>query len=253
MAGHSKWANRVHRKTRQDARRSSAFSKLSRMITVAARDGGGDPDMNPTLRTYIDKAKEAEMPKDNIERAIKVGTGEMEGVTYEQITYEGYGPGGIALILDVLTDNAQRTVAEIRRILKDVGGNLGTTGSVTWMFEQKGVIVIPADQADYDEVFMLAVEAGADDVVEDVEENTIEIHTEPKQFSPVYDAVRATGLPTERAEVTMVPTATNPVSDDDAPKVIKLLDRLNDHDDIQQVHSNFDISDEMLDQLEEAS
>jgi YebC/PmpR family DNA-binding regulatory protein len=253
MAGHSKWANRVHRKTRQDARRSSAFSKLSRMITVAAREGGGDPGMNPTLRTYIDKAKEAAMPKDNIERAIKVGTGEMEGVTYESIVYEGYGPGGIALILNVLTDNAQRTVAEIRRILKEAGGNLGTTGSVTWMFEQKGVIVIPADQVDYDEVFMVAVEAGANDVVEDKDENTIEIHTEPKQFSPVYAAVKDAGFPTERAEVTMIPTATSPVSDEDAPKVIKLLDRLDEHDDIQQVHSNFEISDEMMDQLEEAS
>ncbi len=253
MAGHSKWANRVHRKNRQDAKRSSAFSKLSRMISVAAREGGGDPDMNPTLRTYIDKAKEAEMPKDNIERAIKMGTGDLEGVTYESGLYEGYGPAGVALMVSVLTDNSQRTVAEIRNIFKDHGGNLGVAGCVQWMFESKGVIVVPRDQADFDEVFMIAVEAGAEDVVEDEEENTIEVHTDPKQFSAVYGALRETGMPTERAEVTMIPTATNPVSDQDAPKVIRLLDGLNDHEDVQQVHSNFEISDEALDALEAAS
>ena len=250
MAGHSKWANRVHRKTRQDAKRSSTFSKLSRMITVAAREGGGDPDMNPTLRTYIEKAKEAAMPKDNIERAIKVGTGDIEGVSYEQVLYEGYGPSGVALMVDVLTDNNQRTVAEIRNLLKGAGGNLGTDGCVQWMFESKGVIVVPRDSTDFDELFMLVVEAGAEDVVEDEEENTIEVHTAPKQFSAVYEAVRSAEIPTERAEVTMLPTTTTAVSDEDAPKVIKLLDELNEHDDVQQVYANFEISDEVLDRLE---
>ncbi len=253
MAGHSKWANRVHRKTRQDAKRSSAFSKLSRMITVAARDGGGDPDMNPTLRTFIDKAKDAEMPKDNIERAIKMGTGELDGVTYETALYEGYGPAGVALMVSVLTDNTQRAVSEIRNILKEFGGNMGTAGCVQWMFHSKGVIVVPRDEVDYDEVFMMAVEAGAEDLIEDEEENTIEIHTEPRQFSAVYDALKKAGIPTERAEVTMLPTTTNPVSDEDAPRIIKLLDRLDDHDDVQQVHSNFEISDALLDALEAAS
>ncbi len=253
MAGHSKWANRVHRKNRQDAKRSSAFSKLSRMITVAARDGGGDPDMNPTLRTYIDKAKDAEMPKDNIERAIKMGTGDIEGVTYEPGLYEGYGPAGVALMVSVLTDNSQRTVAEIRNIFKECGGNLGVAGCVQWMFESKGVVVLPGDQADFDEVFMVAVEAGAEDVVADEEENTIEVQTDPKHFSAVYEALKEAGMPTERAEVTMIPTATNPVSDQDAARVIRFLDRLNDHEDVQQVHSNFEISDEALDALEAAS
>ncbi len=253
MAGHSKWANRVHRKTRQDAKRSSVFSKLSRMITVAAREGGGDPEMNPTLRTYMDKAKEAEMPKDNIEKAIKVGTGELEGVSYEPAVYEGYGPSGVALMVNVLTDNNQRTVAEIRNILKGGGGNLGVTGCVAWMFEQKGIIVVPRDQADFADVFMTAVDAGAEDVTEDEQENTIEIRTEPKQFAAVYNALREAGIPTERSEVTMIPTTTNPVPDEDASKVIRLLDKLTDHDDVQQVHANFEISDEVLDKLEAAS
>ncbi len=251
MSGHSKWANIVHRKTRQDQKRSNIFSKLSRMITVAARAGGGDPEMNPTLRTYVDKAKDAEMPKDNIEKAIKVGTGELEGVNYVETTYEGYGPAGVAIIVKTVSDNSQRTVAEVRNILKGHDGNMGKDGCVAWMFEQKGIIVTPREGQDFDEIFMIAVDAGADDVSEDEDSDTIEIYTDPKAFTQVYNAVREAGIPTERAEVTMIPTNTSAVSDKDAPKVIKLIEELNDHDDVDTVYSNFEVSDEFMAQLEQ--
>jgi len=248
MAGHSKWANTVHRKTRQDAKKSKIFAKMSRLITLAARDGGGNPDMNPRLRLIMDKARAAEMPADNIQNAIKRGTGEMEGVSYESAIYEGHGPGGISLMIEVLTDNKTRTVSDLRRILKVDGGSMSEAGSVTWMFEQKGVIAIPRDKADYDELFMAAVDAGAEDVIEDDE--MLEVRTEPRAFQDVYDALQALGLEFERAEVTMIPTVSKEVSDEDAPKVLKLLDDINDNDDVQQVFSNFEISDEVLEKLE---
>jgi len=248
MAGHSKWANTVHRKTRQDAKKSKIFAKMSRLITLAARDGGGNPDMNPRLRLIMDKARAAEMPADNIQNAIKRGTGEIEGVSYESAIYEGHGPGGISLMIEVLTDNKTRTVSDLRRILKVDGGSMSEAGSVTWMFEQKGVIAIPRDKADYDELFMAAVDAGAEDVIEDDE--MLEVRTEPRAFQDVYDALQALGLEFERAEVTMIPTVSKEVSDEDAPKVLKLLDDINDNDDVQQVFSNFEISDEVLEKLE---
>jgi len=248
MAGHSKWANIVHRKTRQDAKKSKVFAKMSRLITLAARDGGGNPDMNPRLRLIIDKARAAEMPTDNINHAIKRGTGEIEGVTYETAIYEGHGPGGISLMIEVLTDNKTRTVADLRRILKADGGSMSEAGSVTWMFEQKGVITIAREAADFDELFMAAVDAGAEDVIE--EGDMLEVRTEPRAFQGVYDALREMGLEFDRAEVTMLPTVTKEVSDEDAPKVLKLLDDINDNDDVQQVYSNFDISDEVLEKLE---
>jgi YebC/PmpR family DNA-binding regulatory protein len=248
MAGHSKWANTVHRKTRQDAKKSKVFAKMSRLITLAARDGGGNPDMNPRLRLIMDKARAAEMPADNIQNAIKRGTGEIEGVSYESAIYEGHGPGGISLMIEVLTDNRTRTVADLRRILKVDGGSMSEAGSVTWMFEQKGVIAIAREAADFDELFMAAVDAGAEDVIE--EEDMLEVRTEPRAFQGVYDALRAMGLEFDRAEVTMLPTVTKEVSDEDAPKVLKLLDDINDNDDVQQVYSNFDISDEVLERIE---
>ncbi|MBU0610788.1 MAG: YebC/PmpR family DNA-binding transcriptional regulator [Armatimonadetes bacterium] len=248
MAGHSKWANTVHRKTRQDAKKSKIFAKMSRLITLAARDGGGNPDMNPRLRLIMDKARAAEMPADNIQNAIKRGTGEIEGVSYESAIYEGHGPGGISLMIEVLTDNKTRTVSDLRRILKVDGGSMSEAGSVTWMFEQKGVIAIPREKADYDELFMAAVDAGAEDVIEDDE--MLEVRTEPRAFQDVYDALQALGLEFERAEVTMIPTVSKEVSDEDAPKVLKLLDDINDNDDVQQVFSNFEISDEVLERIE---
>ncbi len=248
MAGHSKWANRVHRKTRQDKKRSKLFGKLSRQIIVAARQGGGNPDHNIQLRTAIEQAKAADMPKDNIENAIKRGSGEMDGMQFYHTLYEGYGPAGIALMIDCLTDNAQRTVAEIRRLMKKLDASMGDAGSVTWMFDAQGVIVVPKDKADEDTVFMVAIEAGAEDILE--EDDTWEIRTQPQDFDIVYEAVSKTGIPTERAEVTMVPKTTTPVPDDQANKVLRLLDELNDHEDVQHVFSNFEISDEILEKME---
>lgn len=244
MAGHSKWANIVHRKTRQDAKRSNVFAKMARLVMLAAREGGGNPDMNPRLRMIIDKARRAEMPMDNIENAIKRGTGEMEGVNYETAYYEGYGPAGVALMIECLTDNKTRTVADLRSILRKAGGTMAEAGAVAWMFEQKGVLSVAKGAADYDELFMAAVDAGAEDVIE--EDETLEVRTEPKAFAAVYEALSALGLSFERAEVTMIPTATKEVSDEDAPKVLKLLDDINDNDDVQQVFANFEISDEAM-------
>lgn len=248
MAGHSKWANRVHRKTRQDKKRGRLFGKLSRQIIVAARQGGGDPDHNARLRVAVEQAKAADMPKNNIENAIKRGTGEIEGVEYEHALYEGYGPAGIALMIDCLTDNSQRTVAEIRNLMKKLDASLGAAGCVTWMFEQKGVIVVPKQKADEDTVFTVAIETGAEDVLE--EEDTWEIRTLPRDFTKIYEAVRAAQIPTERAEVTMVPITTAPVPDDQASKVLRLLAELSEHDDVQQVFSNFEIPDEILEKIE---
>lgn len=248
MAGHSKWANIVHRKTRQDAKKSKVFAKMSRLITLAARDGGGNADMNPRLRLIIDKARAAEMAMDNITHAIKRGTGEIEGMTYESAIYEGYGPAGVAFLIEVLTDNRTRTVADLRSILRKGGGAMAEAGAVAWMFEQKGILTVPKDKADYDELFMAAVEAGAEDVTEDDE--VFEVRTEPKAFQQVYDALQALGLPLDRSEVTYLPTATKEVSDEDAPKVLKLLDDIQDNDDVQEVYANFEISDEALEKLE---
>jgi YebC/PmpR family DNA-binding regulatory protein len=248
MAGHSKWANRVHRKTRQDAKRSNLFAKMARLIMLAAREGGGNPDLNPRLRLSMDKARRAEMPMDNIENAIKRGTGEIEGASYETVSYEGFGPASVALIIECLTDNKTRTVADLRNIMKKGGGTLAETGAVGWMFEQKGVLTLPVGAIDYDELFMSAVDAGAEDVI--AEDEILEVRTEPRAFNAVYEALTALGLQFERAEVTMIPTTTKEVADDDAPKVLKLLDDINDNDDVQQVFANFEISDEALENLE---
>lgn len=247
MAGHSKWANIQHRKGRQDEKRGKIFAKISRNLIVTAREGGGDPATNAKLRTIIEEAKAAEMPKDKIEYAIKRGTGEIEGASYEHVIYEGFGPAGVALIVDVLTDNVQRSVADVRAAMKRHGGNLGAPGSVTWMFEQKGVISGPTEGTDEETLFLTAVEAGAEDVASD--EGTWEIHTAPEDLPRVAEALRAAGIQPERAEVTMLPTTTTPVADSDAPKLLKLLDELNDHDDVQQVFANFEISDAALEAL----
>lgn len=248
MAGHSKWANRVHRKTRQDAKRSSLFGKLAREIIVAAREGGGNPDTNLRLRYAIDDARAASMPNDNIESAIKRGTGEVEGVTYESAVYEGYGPAGVALMISCLTDNKQRTVAEVRNILKKRDAALGEPGSVAWVFEQKGVITIPRDSADEEALFLAAVDAGAEDVILD-DEDYFEVRTAPGSFQQVIEAINALELPHERAELTMVPTTTMQVPDEQAAKLLTLLEELDDHDDVQKVYANFEVSDEFLEAM----
>ncbi len=247
MSGHSKWANIQHRKGRQDEKRGKIFAKLSKRLIVAAREGGGDPGLNAKLRTVVDEAKEAEMPKDKIEHAIKRGTGEIEGESYESAIYEGYGPGGVAMIISCLTDNEKRSVSDVRSIIKKHGGSLGAPGSVTYMFQQKGEIVVPRDATDEETIFDLAVEAGAEEVADGGD--TWEIRTAPEDFSAVSAAVRAAGLAPERAELTMLPNTTTPVSDEDTPKLLRLLDDLNDHDDVQQVFANFEISDEALEKL----
>ena len=248
MAGHSKWANRVHRKTRQDAKRSSLFGKLAREIIVAAREGGGNPDTNLRLRYAVDAARAASMPNDNIDSAIRRGTGEVEGVTYESTLYEGYGPSGVALMISCLTDNKQRTVAEVRNILKKRDAALGEPGSVAWVFEQKGVITIPRNSADEEALFLAAVDAGAEDVILD-DEDYYEVRTLPESFQRVVEAINALDLPHERAELTMVPTTTMRVPDDQAAKLLALLEELDDHDDVQKVYANFEVSDEFLEAM----
>jgi YebC/PmpR family DNA-binding regulatory protein len=245
VAGHSKWANRVHRKTRQDAKRARLFSKLSRGLTVVAREGGGDPDMNPRLRTLIDTARQAEMPADKIDYAIKRGLGEVEGEQFEAARYEGYAPGGVALLVECLTDNNQRTVAEVRNLLKERGGKLGGAGSVTWMFEQKGVITVPRSEVDEETVFLAAAEAGAEDVLDDDDEY-FEVRADIRDFHAVLAALREQGIHTERAELTMIPSNSVAVPDDEAPRLLALLDSLQEHDDVQQVFANFEISDRAL-------
>ncbi|MGC9318346.1 MAG: YebC/PmpR family DNA-binding transcriptional regulator [Armatimonadota bacterium] len=251
MAGHSKWANRVHRKTRQDAKRSKIFSKYSRAIMVAAREGGGNPDHNPTLRSLIDQASDAEMPKDNIEYAIKRGLGEVEGVEFEAVRYEGYGPGGVAMLVECVTDNNQRTVAEVRNVMSKRDGKLSGAGTVTWMFEQKGVITIPRSEADYDTVFLTAADAGAEDIV-DEDEGYWEVRTAMEDFHTVREALKEAGLPIERAELSMIPTSTVEVPEREVNKLLGLLEDLEDHDDVQHVYANFEISDEALEAYEAA-
>lgn len=245
MAGHSKWANRVHRKTRQDAKRSKIFAKYSRAIMVAVREGGGNPDHNPTLRSVIDQASTAEMPKDNIEYAIKRGLGEVPGMEFEAVRYEGYGPGGVAMLVECVTDNNQRSVAEIRNIMSKRDGKMSGAGSVTWMFEQKGVITVARDTVDYDDLFLIGAEAGAEDIVDDDEEYW-EVRTAMEDFHTVREALKEAGIVIERAELSMIPTSTVQVPDEISEKLLGLLEDLDDHDDVQNVYANFDIPDTVL-------
>ena len=244
MAGHSKWAQIKRKKAANDAKRGQMFTKLIREITVAARAGGGNPDFNPRLRLAIDTARAANMPLENIERAIKRGTGELEGVDYEEVTYEGYGPGGVALIVETLTDNANRTVAEVRHVLSRHGGNLGTTGSVAWQFDRKGQIYIDASRYDEDATLMAALEAGAEDMRRDGDMYVVT--TDVASFHAVQQALRAQGIEFEEAELAMVPRTTVPVSGLEAQRLLKLLDALEELDDVQKVHSNADIDEAAL-------
>lgn len=244
MAGHSKWANIKHRKGAQDAKRGKIFTKLIKEITVAAKLGGGDLDTNPRLRTAVDKAKAGNMPKDTIERAIKKGSGDLEGVNYEEGTFEGYGPGGAAVIVEFMTDNRTRTVADVRFIFNKHNGSLGVNGSVAFLFDRKGLIVFDQEQ-DFDTLFEIALEAGAEDVKD--EGDGYEIITEPGAFIEVRDALAAQGLQWQSAEITMIPQTTVQLEGKQAEQMLKMMDKLEDNDDVQNVYANFDISEEELD------
>ncbi len=247
MAGHSKWANIQHRKGAQDAKRGKLFTKLIREITVAARLGGGDLNANPRLRAAVDKALAANMTKDTIERATKRGSGDLDGQDMDEIRYEGYGPGGVAVIVDCLTDNRNRTVAEVRHAFSKSGGNLGTEGSVAYQFSHQGVLSYPAG-SDEDAVMEAALEAGADDVVVN-DDGSIDVLTDPADFADVRDAMIAAGHEPELAELTMRASVSAVLDVDTAAKMVRLLDMLEDLDDVQNVYSNAEISEEILAQL----
>ena len=244
MAGHSKWANIRFRKGAQDAKRGKIFTRLIREITIAARLGGGDPAANPRLRTAIDKALGQNMPKDNIERAIKRGTGELEGVNYEEARYEGYGPGGVAVLVDCTTDNKNRTVSEVRHAFTKNGGNLGTDGSVAYLFNEIGVLSYPAG-SDEDAIMEAALEAGAEDVVAD-DDGAVEVQTSMEEFAAVRDAMVNAGFEPEVAELTQRASTDIALNIDDGEKMLKLLDMLEELDDVQNVYSNADFPDELL-------
>ena len=244
MSGHSKWSSIKHKKGATDAKRGKIFTKLIKEITVAARFGGGDPAANPRLRTAIQAAKSENMPKDNIERAIKKGTGELEGVNYEESIYEGYGPGGAAIFIESLTDNKNRAVADIRHILNKAGGNLGSNGCVAWIFEKKGYIVVENDAVDEDTLMEVAIDAGAEDVRED--DSNYEIITEPKDFEAVKAAIEAQSLPYIAAEITMLPQSTVNLQGNEAEQMVKLMETLEDCDDVQKVYTNADIPEELI-------
>ncbi len=247
MAGHSKWANIQHRKNTQDAKRGKLFTRLIREITVAARMSGGDPSANPRLRLAMDKALAANMPRDTVERAIKRGTGSLDGVEYEEIRYEGYGPGGVAVLVDTMTDNRNRTVAEVRHAFSKCGGNLGTNGSVVFQFAERGIVSYPVG-SDEDRIMEVAIEAGADDVVS-YDDGSVDVLTDPAMFQAIKQAMTAAGLTPEEAEVTMRAGSNVSLGFEDAQKMVKLLEMLEDLDDTQNVYSNADIADDILAKL----
>lgn len=251
MAGHSKWANIKHRKSREDAKRGKVFSKIVKMIAVAAREGGADPEMNSDLRLSIQKAKDNNMPSDNIERAIKRGTGELEGVNYERFVYEGYGPAGVALYMELMSDNRNRTAAEIRHLLSKHGGNLGESGCVAWMFNRKGQLIIDLEKSDLDEdeLMLEALEAGAEDV--QVEDNMATIFTTPSDFEEVRKNLESVGLEFLSADIAMIPDNTIKLDKDTAKKTLRLMDVLEDHDDVQEIYSNFDIPEDIMAEISE--
>jgi len=245
MSGHSKWSTIRHKKAAADAKRGKAFTKLIKEITVAARMGGGDPEANPRLRAAIIAAKAENMPKDNIDRAIKKGTGELEGVSYEEFNYEGYGPGGVAILVEIMTDNRNRAASEVRHIFSKNGGNLGEAGCVAWMFSKKGTIVFNKAGLNEDELMEIALEAGAEDVED--QDDQFQVTTEWESFETVKAAFDEKGLAYEMAEVTLVPQTTVPINDaKTAQQLLKLMNALDDCDDVQNAYANFDIPDELL-------
>lgn len=245
MAGHSKWANIKHRKGRQDAARGKLFAKLAKAIEIAAREGGGNPDFNPTLATAVYKAKAASMPHENIDRAIKRGTGEVDGAHYEEIWYEGYGPGGVAVYVQVLTDNRNRAASDVRSTFTRHGGSLGEPGSVAYLFTQKGLVLARGDE---DQVLLAALEAGAEDV-RAVDQGLFEVVAAPAQLDGLLHSLEAAGAAVESADVTQLPAATVPVTESDARKLLRLVESLDDLDDVQAVYSNYDIEDEVMERI----
>ena len=247
MAGHSKWANIQHRKGAQDKKRGKLFTKLIREVTIAARVGGGDLNSNPRLRLAVDKAKAQSMPKDNIDRAIKRGSGDTDGDEYQEIRYEGYGPGGTAIMVDCMTDNRNRTVAEVRHAFSKFGGNLGADGSVAYLFNHVGLLSYPQG-SDEEAIMEAAIEAGAEDIIVDADKS-IEVITDPAEFEAVCDSMHSAGSPPENAELTMRAITSAELGIDEATTMIKLIDALEDLDDVQNVYSNADIADDVLAQL----
>lgn len=244
MSGHSKWANIKHRKAAQDAKKGKIFTKLIREITVAARVGGDDINSNPRLRTAVLKARENNMPMENIERAIKKGTGALEGSTYEEVRYEGYGPGGVAIMVDCMTDNKNRTTPEIRTIFSKNGGNLGETGCVSFLFDKKGVINIDASTTTEDKVMELLLDYDVEDIK--TEDNTIVVYTAPDKFNDILEVIRSHNLPTLNSEITYIPQTTVHLEGQKASQCLRLIEALEDHDDVQSVHANFDIPDDII-------
>ena len=242
MSGHSKWATIKRKKEKLDSARGKVFSKLIKEITIAARTGGGDETGNPRLRAAVVTAKASNMPATNIDKAIKKGTGELDGVTYEEVSYEAYGPGGTALLIDVLTDNRNRTVSEIRHIVTKNGGNMGEGGSVNWMFQRQGLIVIPGENVDEDALMEAALDAGAEDIEDD--DGVFSVKTSPEDIEKVQSALATAGFAIESASVARMPQTWVPVEGNQAKQVIRLMEALDDHDDVQQVWSNSDIADE---------
>jgi YebC/PmpR family DNA-binding regulatory protein len=247
MAGHSKWANIKHRKARQDAAKGKTLSKCSRALIVAARHGGGDPEFNLALRYAIDEAKAANMPKDTIAKAIKRGAGEIQGEAYEEVRYEGYGPAGVAMIVDCLTDNVNRTAPEMRRLFEKHGGNMGKPGAVAYGFEQKGLVLIESTKATEEQLMEAALEAGADDVAE--ADGAWEVTCPPTELHALREAIVAAGIEPDSAQITMLPQTTVACDGSTAEKVMRLIDALEDHDDVQKVHHNAEIPDEVLARL----
>jgi YebC/PmpR family DNA-binding regulatory protein len=251
MSGHSKWATIKRKKATTDARRGQVFTRLARELTLAAREGGGDPSANFRLRLIMDKAKAANMPRDSIERAIMRGTGELKGEELAEVIYEGFGPHGVALLVKALTDNRNRTVADVRRLLNRMGGSMAEAGAVAWMFEARGYITLPVNDRDPEKLFEMAVEAGAEDV--DVGTDLVEVYTAPDDLHAVREQLIASGVEVESAELSMIPKATVSLGENDTFKVMSLIDALEELDDVGQVYSNLDISDELMARYEEAA
>lgn len=243
MSGHSKWANIKHKKGKVDAIRGKITTKIGREITIAVKLGGSDPTGNMRLKLALQKARENNVPKENIQRAIQKGAGALEGSNYEEIKYEGYGPGGVAIMVDAMTDNRNRTAADIRHLFSKYGGNLGETGCVSWMFKQKGLFVVEQGQAEEEELMLLSLDAGAEDF--EASEGEFEITSDPDDFEQVLEALEKNNIPTVVARITMIPETTAALAGDESTKMMKLLEALEDHDDIQEVYTNFDIPEDM--------
>ncbi len=241
MSGHSKWATTKHKKAVVDAKRGKAFTKIARELTIAAKLGGGDPNGNPRLRTAIEKAKEVNMPHDNIKKAIMKGTGELPGVAYEESVFEGYGPSGVAILIEVTTDNKNRTVPEIRHMMAKHGGNLGEAGCVGWLFDSKGYILVDKSRTSEDTIMSVVLEAGAEDMKNDPQEENYEVITAPEDFTAVKDALEKAGIPVQSAEVTKLPRSYIALDEKAAELMIRLMEALEEHDDVQNVYANFDM------------